>query len=81
MNFYSKNLIDYFCVCGLDINSGLELESNETYNEGVTKPPLDRSYKCKILNHFPDNLPWNPFDYNDFQNCRTHGGAKVYTVS
>ena len=62
MNFDSKNLIDYFCVCGLDINSGLELESNETYNEGVTKPPLDRSYKCKILNHFPDNLPWNPFD-------------------
>jgi hypothetical protein len=23
---------------------------------------LERSYKCKILNHFPANLPWNPFD-------------------
>jgi hypothetical protein len=62
MNFDSKNLIDYFCICGLDIKSGLEPEPNETYNEGVTKSPLDRSYKCKILNHFPENLPWNPFD-------------------
>jgi hypothetical protein len=62
MNFDSKNLIDYFCVCGLDVNSGLEPEPNETFNEGETKSPLDRSYKCKILNHFPENLPWNPFD-------------------
>jgi hypothetical protein len=66
MNYFeSKNLIDYFCVCGLDVKSGLESEPSELYNAEcttVSKPPLDRSYKCKILNHFPSNLPWNPFD-------------------
>lgn len=30
--------------------------------ETPVKPPLERSYKCKILYHFPENLPWNPFD-------------------
>jgi hypothetical protein len=24
--------------------------------------PLERSYKCKILGHYPKSVPWNPFD-------------------
>jgi hypothetical protein len=28
----------------------------------IIKSPLERSYKCRTLRHFPDNLPWNPFD-------------------
>jgi len=64
MNFEVRNLIDYFVVCGLDVSgSGLEPEPNEIYySDGVSKPPLERAYKSKILNHFPANLPWNPFD-------------------
>ena len=63
MSFEVKNLIDYFVVVGLDAKSGLEPEPNEIYyDDGVSKPPLERAYKSKILNHFPMNLPWNPFD-------------------
>lgn len=79
MSFVSKSFIDYFVVCGLDVKSGLELESTrEPYDfDGggggassncssgggiATKSPLERSYKCRVLNHFPDSLPWNPFD-------------------
>lgn len=25
-------------------------------------PPLDRAYKSKPLAHYPENVPWNPFD-------------------
>lgn len=24
--------------------------------------PLDRAYKSKPLAHYPENIPWNPFD-------------------
>ena len=54
MSFEVKNLIDYFVVVGLDAKSGLEPEPNEIYyDDGVSKPPLERAYKSKILNHFP----------------------------
>lgn len=25
-------------------------------------PPLDRAYKSKPLSHYPEHVPWNPFD-------------------
>ncbi|XP_065226649.1 DENN domain-containing protein 5B [Planococcus citri] len=52
---------DYFAVCGLDLKSGLELYyfSGETQLQGT---PLDRSYKCKVLSHFPETVSWNPID-------------------
>lgn len=25
-------------------------------------PPLDRAYKSKPLAHYPEHVPWNPFD-------------------
>ncbi len=31
-------------------------------DEGSGKCPLKRSYKCKILHNFPENLPYNKFD-------------------
>ncbi len=31
-------------------------------DEGSCKSPLKRSYKCKILHNFPENLPHNKFD-------------------
>ena len=27
-------------------------------------PPLERPFKAKVLSHYPDSLPWNPFDQN-----------------
>ena len=37
----------FFCV-----NSGDSLHIS----------PLERSYKAKVLVHFPSNVDWNPFD-------------------
>ncbi|RNA43399.1 DENN domain-containing 5A isoform X2 [Brachionus plicatilis] len=62
LNMEVKNLIDYFVLCGLDVKSGLEAECTSPDEPTNTKSPLERSYKSKILYHFPENLPWNPFD-------------------
>lgn len=32
--------------------------------ENILVPPLRRPYKAKVLAHFPENVPWNPFDEN-----------------
>ena len=26
------------------------------------RSPIERSYKCKVLAHFPENVAWNLFD-------------------
>ncbi|XP_060531604.1 DENN domain-containing protein 5B [Cylas formicarius] len=51
---------DYFVICGLDFNSGLEPDKFSEDNLHVS--PLERSYKCKVLAHYPENLKSNPFD-------------------
>ncbi|XP_025830821.1 DENN domain-containing protein 5B [Agrilus planipennis] len=51
---------DYFVICGLDYNSGLEPDRVSGDNLHVS--PLERSYKCKILAHYPENVSTNPFD-------------------
>lgn len=56
----SQRFVDYFVVCGLDLNSGLEPDKLAGDNLDCT--PLERPYKSKVLAHFPDNVPWNPFD-------------------
>ncbi|CRK94521.1 CLUMA_CG008026, isoform A [Clunio marinus] len=53
---------DYFVICGLDLENGLEAD---LYADGVTNlniPPLDRSYKSKTLAHYPVHVSGNPFD-------------------
>lgn len=37
--------------------------------------PLERSYKAKVLLHFPSNVDWNPFDEHAVRMVRLH-----YTV-
>ncbi|XP_023942763.1 DENN domain-containing protein 5B isoform X3 [Bicyclus anynana] len=51
---------DYFLICGLDFDSGLEADRLSGDNLHVS--PLDRSYKGKVLAHYPDNVHSNPFD-------------------
>ncbi|CAG9767033.1 unnamed protein product [Ceutorhynchus assimilis] len=50
---------DYFVICGLDFNSGLEPDK---YSDNLHISPLERSYKCKVLAHYPENNKVNPFD-------------------
>ncbi|XP_059486887.1 DENN domain-containing protein 5B isoform X2 [Neocloeon triangulifer] len=52
---------DYFVICGLDLNSGLELNVISGESQQLCSP-IERSYKCKVLAHYPDNVSWNPFD-------------------
>ncbi|XP_062591504.1 DENN domain-containing protein 5A-like, partial [Saccostrea cucullata] len=51
---------DYFVVCGLDTTTGLE--PDQLAGDNLQCPPLDRPFKSKVLQHVPDNVPWNPFD-------------------
>lgn len=51
---------DYFVICGLDLNSGLE--PDKYAGDNLHASPLERSYKCKVLAHYPENVPSNPFD-------------------
>ncbi|KAK9496634.1 hypothetical protein O3M35_013114 [Rhynocoris fuscipes] len=50
---------DYFVICGLDLSSGLEPDN---FAGDHLRTPLERSYKCKVLAHYPDSVPLNPFD-------------------
>lgn len=67
-----KRLVDYFVICGLDLDSGLEPDALSGDHLHFT--PLDRSYKGKTLAHFPENVPWNPFDASAIgMLCLPHG--------
>ncbi|XP_021923906.1 DENN domain-containing protein 5A isoform X4 [Zootermopsis nevadensis] len=48
----------------VDKNEGDNLEST----------PLERSYKCQVLGHYPESVLWNPFDRNAVgMLCLPHG--------
>ncbi|KAM8707577.1 hypothetical protein ACLKA7_014671 [Drosophila subpalustris] len=51
---------DYFVICGLDLDTGLE--PDRFAGDNLHCSPLDRAYKSKPLAHYPENVPWNPFD-------------------
>uniref|UniRef100_I3JFL8 DENN domain containing 5A n=1 Tax=Oreochromis niloticus TaxID=8128 RepID=I3JFL8_ORENI len=67
----SCRFADYFVICGLDTESGLEPDelsapaSTKGKNpecENFEQSPLRRTFKSKVLAHYPDNVEWNPFD-------------------
>ncbi|XP_043260512.1 DENN domain-containing protein 5B isoform X2 [Colletes gigas] len=57
---HPQRFADYFVICGLDKDSGLE--PDKYYGDSLQCTPLDRAYKSKVLGHYPDSVPWNPFD-------------------
>ncbi|XP_072321923.1 DENN domain-containing protein 5A isoform X2 [Eucyclogobius newberryi] len=56
----SCRFADYFVICGLDTESGLE--PDELSGENFEQSPLRRTFKSKVLAHFPENVELNPFD-------------------
>ncbi|XP_072510475.1 DENN domain-containing protein 5B isoform X3 [Notamacropus eugenii] len=50
----------YFVLCGIDADSGLE--PDELAGENFDQSPLRRTFKSKVLAHYPQNVEWNPFD-------------------
>ncbi|XP_078359146.1 DENN domain-containing protein 5B-like isoform X2 [Oculina patagonica] len=55
-----QRIADYFVVSGLDLVTGLE--ADQLSGDSLHRSPLERSYKAKVLMHFPSNVDWNPFD-------------------
>ncbi|CAL8351934.1 unnamed protein product [Merluccius merluccius] len=80
----SCRFADYFVVCGLDTDSGLEPDelsalcqyieatkfrdgarghlASADEGENFEQSPLRRTFKSKVLAHYPENVEWNPFD-------------------
>ncbi|XP_014216188.1 DENN domain-containing protein 5B isoform X2 [Copidosoma floridanum] len=57
---HPNRFADYFVICGLDKDSGLE--PDKYFGDSLQCTPLDRAYKSKVLGHYPESVPWNPFD-------------------
>ncbi|XP_053304823.1 DENN domain-containing protein 5A isoform X2 [Spea bombifrons] len=51
---------DYFVISGLDTDTGLE--PDELSGENFEQTPLRRTFKSKVLAHYPENVEWNAFD-------------------
>ncbi|XP_064192990.1 DENN domain-containing protein 5A-like isoform X5 [Anguilla rostrata] len=80
----SCRFADYFVICGLDTETGLEpdelsalcqyieatkfrdgarrLSASGEEGENFEQSPLRRTFKSKVLAHYPDNVEWSPFD-------------------
>uniref|UniRef100_A0AAX7UF99 DENN domain containing 5B n=1 Tax=Astatotilapia calliptera TaxID=8154 RepID=A0AAX7UF99_ASTCA len=50
----------YFVVCGVDTETGLEPDDGA--GEGFEHSPVRRSFKSKVLAHYPENTDRNPFN-------------------
>ncbi|XP_053541978.1 DENN domain-containing protein 5B isoform X6 [Ictalurus punctatus] len=50
----------YFVLCGLDTDTGLEPDA--LAGENFDQSPLKRTFKSKVLAHYPENIACNPFD-------------------
>ncbi|XP_028649585.2 DENN domain-containing protein 5A isoform X3 [Erpetoichthys calabaricus] len=80
----SCRFADYFVICGLDTETGLEPDelsalcqfiqaskmrvgpglftASADEGENFEQSPLRRTFKSKVLAHYPDNVEWSPFD-------------------
>uniref|UniRef100_A0A8C1IJN2 DENN/MADD domain containing 5B n=1 Tax=Cyprinus carpio TaxID=7962 RepID=A0A8C1IJN2_CYPCA len=50
----------YFVICGIDNETGLEPDA--LAGENFDQSPLKRTFKSKVLAHYPKNIECNPFD-------------------
>ncbi|KAI1903900.1 hypothetical protein AGOR_G00000170 [Albula goreensis] len=80
----SCRFADYFVICGLDTETGLEPDelsalcqyvkaskardgagrkpASADKGENFEQSPLRRTFKSKVLAHYPENVEWSPFD-------------------
>ncbi|KAG7468539.1 hypothetical protein MATL_G00143560 [Megalops atlanticus] len=80
----SCRFADYFVICGLDTETGLEpdelsalcqyiqatkfrdgarrMSASTNEGENFEQSPLRRTFKSKVLAHYPENVEWSPFD-------------------
>ncbi|KAJ8675599.1 hypothetical protein QAD02_011385 [Eretmocerus hayati] len=46
----------------LSIGLALSQQVEDKWSDSLQCTPLDRAYKSKVLGHYPESVPWNPFD-------------------
>merc|ERR1719312_1369730 len=71
-------------VCGLDLNFGLEPDETNSTLEGQLSQeynPLERSYKPRILQHYPDITQWSHFNPDALSRLCLPQGLKFCTQS
>uniref|UniRef100_A0A3Q3IP40 UDENN domain-containing protein n=1 Tax=Monopterus albus TaxID=43700 RepID=A0A3Q3IP40_MONAL len=56
----SCRFVHYFVVCGVDTETGLEPDDGA--GESFEQSPIRRSFKSKVLVHYPENTDRNPFN-------------------
>ena len=68
-------LIDYFVVAGLEKQSEVE-PSGEWLGEEVFNP-FQRTYRCRVLSHFPQEIVDNPFDEDAISRLSMPDGVSI----
>ncbi|CEF59483.1 PLAT/LH2 domain and DENN domain and RUN domain and Triose-phosphate transporter domain and dDENN domain and uDENN domain and Lipase/lipooxygenase, PLAT/LH2 domain-containing protein [Strongyloides ratti] len=72
---------NYFVIIGFDNEQGLIstlCSSDISTNENYIKPPLERSYSCKIIAHYPKKRKNDNFSHEIISLCMPNG-LKFYT--
>ncbi|KAJ8382726.1 hypothetical protein SKAU_G00035040 [Synaphobranchus kaupii] len=67
----------YFVICGMDTETGLE--PDELAREHFEQSPLKRSFRSKVLAHFPENMERNPLDQDAINMLCMPGGLSFRT--
>uniref|UniRef100_A0AAY5ELE8 UDENN domain-containing protein n=1 Tax=Electrophorus electricus TaxID=8005 RepID=A0AAY5ELE8_ELEEL len=57
----------YFVICGIDNETVIQGKASITTfllheSENFDQSPLKRTFKSKVLAHYPENIDWSPFD-------------------
>ena len=71
----SIRLIDYFVVAGLEKHSAVE-PSCEPTGEQVFNP-FQRTYRCRVLSHFPQEISTNSFDEDAISRLSMPDGVAI----
>ncbi|KAA3674466.1 DENN domain-containing protein 5 [Paragonimus westermani] len=78
-----ERIIDYFYTCGLDEQVGLERSDfDKTSGVGVRNYdllPLEKSFKSKVLQHFPEYVPNCTFDAESTSLVTMPNGLRLCT--
>ncbi|CAL8076198.1 unnamed protein product [Calicophoron daubneyi] len=76
----STRIVDYFYICGLDENVGLEVSGpDQLPSSEANRLPLELPYKCRILQHFPDYVPNSCFDAESTALVTMPNGLWIFT--
>ncbi|CAF1388450.1 unnamed protein product [Adineta ricciae] len=72
----SIRLVDYFVVCGINKYVDVEPSIDLTLGDQVINP-FQCSYRCRVLCHYPNELPNNQFDEDAISRLSMPDGVSI----